>query len=111
MKSRIILYISALLIFGLYRSYIPAPKYDTIEIVSDDIFRLNNKEHSTDTIFEVISDFRKSLNPERRNSIAIRLIIDDNVSMGYVQDVKVAMRKNGLLRIVYPVKPFWQFWN
>jgi len=92
MKARLILYISALLIYGVYRSYQPAPKYDRIEIISDQVFKLNQMEYPTAEINDVVSDYRKTMNPDQRPRHR-------------------ALRKNDLRYLIIPQKAFWHFWK
>jgi len=111
MKSRIILYISALLIFWVYRSFQPAPKYDRIEIVSDQVFRINDKEFPTEVIDDAIGDYRKSINPDKKKDQKIIFEVQQEVTMGVVIDMKKALRKNELLLLFFPKEPIWRFWD
>jgi len=111
MKPRLILYISGLLIYAVFRSFEPAPAFDKIEILSDDLFLLNNDEYQVVNIDHVIRDFRKTINPDIKYDHVIEFKVHAEVPMGVVHDMKVALRKNQLRTLFYPSNPWWQFWG
>lgn len=110
MKSRIILYVSALLIYWVFRGYRPAPQFDSLELVSDEVFKLNDRSYPAVELESVIREYRRGLPPHQELRQKLRFEIDHDVTMGLVYDAKAALRKNGLLRLHMPSKPIWQFW-
>jgi len=111
MNARIILYISGLLIYGIFRSFHPTPVYDKIEIRSDESFILNGKSYAAKDIDEVIREFRKTIPPDQKYSKVIELSIDSDIKMGIYQDVKTALRKNGFRFLIFRDTRFWEFWK
>ena len=111
MKARLILYISGLLIYGVFRSFYPTPNFDKIEIHSDDAFVFNGKSYPIAELDDVIRAFRKSIPPDQKSIKIIELSITRDIKMGIYQDVKTALRKNGFLLILFRDKPYWQFWK
>jgi len=111
MNPRLILYISGLLIYGVFRSFYPTPMFDEIEIQSDEVFLFNGKSYPAKEIDNVIRDFRKSIPPDKKSVTVIEFSRNENIKMGIYYDVKNALRKNGFLLILLRDRPFWQFWN
>lgn len=112
MNSRLIFYISGILIYAVFRSFYPTPAYDKIEIQNDTTFLFKGTPYSIEELDVVIREFRKTIPPDQKPVKIIELTIKNrNIKMGIYQDVKTALRKNGFLLIIFRDKPFWQFWK
>ena len=111
MNARLILYISGLLIYGVFRSFYPTPDFDKIEIHSDDAFVMNGKRYHAEELDKVIREFRKTIPPDQKSIKVIELSISSDIKMGIFHDVKSILRKNGFQWILFRDKPYWQFWK
>jgi biopolymer transport protein ExbD len=81
----------------------PIPKYVQTYGSSPRI-QLGDKFATDVDIPLFIANFRTTVPEARRNSITTSLRVDGTVTMGIVQDVKVALRKSGQVKVNYSAK-------
>lgn len=81
----------------------PIPKYVQTYGSSPRI-QLGDKFATDADIPLFIANFRTTVQEARRNSITTSLRVDGSVTMGIVQDVKVALRKSGQVKVNYSAK-------